>query len=449
MQKNELKGYDKPYFDKRVKSLLEIETIGNLLAKITGMLIVSLILILFLGNLARAQSTDQIFLVPLVSLTPTGAAIYQPQTGDGAVSLGAQKKNTNTGLNGPTLTSPVNLTDNSDIYSKGANYRPPQYDAFATGSASKPIPLPAPGVNRVESVDFRISNNMPGSTDGSVGTVKTTFVFTASAVTQSLNGLNLEYRWDFDNDGNPDSYFSKIQSINHKFSAAGVYQVKLEVLDKGGNVYEGFRKVTVVQNDAPNAYFQVDKVSAPIKSIVKFDTRLSSDNQYSRYNLKYRFDWDGDGKFDTNFQNKNEWFHQFTEVGNFDVIMEVADPEGDKAQASINITILDDSAPLAMMSISHLDKFNYLFDASQSSDDHSLLNSLKFRWDFNYGGNNDILFDTGWSGSPKYTGNYHVGGRKKIRLQVMDEQGFIGESFAVIDVAWTVGYVNLAVGIMQ
>ena len=441
MQKNEFKGYDKPNFDNRVKKLLEIESICNLVAKGTGMLIVSLILMLFLSNFARAQSIDDLFLVPVVNLTPAGASVYQPQTGDGQDFLPAVKKNNDSNLN-----NQLNAAGNDDIYSKSANYRAPHFDAFANGSANQAVTLPATVINRVESVDFRITNNMPGSSDGSVGTVRTTFSFSANTVSQSLSSLNLEYRWDFENDGKPDSYFSRIQSITHKYPKAGEYRVKLEVLDKNGHVYETIKMLTVVDNDAPIAIFQVDKISTPINGIIRFDTSLSNDNQYNRNNLKYRFDWDGDGKFDTNFQNKNNWFHQFIEVGAFNVIMEVADPEGASAQASISIDIQDDTAPSAMMSISHLNKLNYQFDASESSDDHTPQNSLKFRWDFNYGGAGDIVFDTGWSGSPKYSGSYLLGGNKTIRLQVLDQQGFIGESYAEIDVPWTDDYLNLAVG---
>ncbi len=442
MDINEFKGYDKPDFDHRVRKLMEIENISMLLAKVTGMLVISFFFVFFLGNLAKAQGTDQLFMVPMVNVTPTGAAIYQPQTGAGLEAISGRQNTLNDSLN--RFMSP----GKSDAYDRGSNYRAPQYDAFVTGSASQPVELPVSPISLVDAVNFKITNNMPGSSDGAVGTVNTTFLFSADIASQGINKMNLEYRWDFDGDSVPDSYFSRIQSISHRYAVAGEYDVKLEVLDRNGKVYEGMRKVTVVNNDAPFATFRADKVNVPVNGVVNFDTSLCSDNQYSRYNLKYRFDWDGDGVYDTNSESKNFWSHQYKQTGNYNVIMEVSDPEGAHSQASISVQIVGDSAPNAVMSIVRKGQFNFLFDASASSDDHTESGVLRYRWDFNYAGTDDIVFDTGWSNSAKYTGNYLIRGSKKIRLQVMDQQGQVSESYAEIEVSWPEQLMNQAVGIV-
>lgn len=443
MENNQFDPNNKPHFDSRVKNLLQIENIYNMVAKMAGMLIVGLILMLFVATVARAASTPDIFLVPAVSLTPNGAAVFQPQTGDGSNFLPGK---TNTTVN---LDSFGPDSEGTNIYNSGANYRSPQYDAFADGSSNMKVNLPLAVIKKVDAVDFRINNNMPGNNDGSVGTTKATFAFSAQVTSNSINSSELEYRWDFGNDAQLDSYFSRVSSITHQFKKVGEYEVKLEVLDKSGNVYTAIKKVTIVDNDSPIAYFQVENVTSPINSVIKFDTSLSSDNQYTKYNLKYRFDWDGDGEFDTNFEGKNYWYHRFTQVGSYNVLMEVTDPEGAKGQSTLTINILDDTAPTALMSVTKNGQFNYLFDGSQSHDDRTIGNNLRYRWDFNYGGPNDIVFDTSWSGSSKYSGSYQIGGDKTVRLQVMDQQGFVGESFAQIDVPWTENYLNMAVSMVS
>jgi len=76
----------------------------------------------------------------------------------------------------------------------------------------------------------------------------------------------------------------------------------------------------------------------------------------------------------------------------------------------------------------------FTFDASPSTDAESL-KKLLYRWDFNYTGPDDIIFDTGFSSAPKHSGQYGIPGRKVVRLQVKDADGATSESFLEIDAA--------------
>ena len=433
MSPNEFKGYDKPHFDSRVKKVLQIDNIFRILARGATVLTVSVILALVFSAVTRAATTNDLFLVPMVTLTSKGAAVLQPQTGDG---YGA--------LNGENRLKAVNSSQKSE-YIGGGTYIVPKYDAFAKGSASKTVKLEQEMVKNVDWVDIQVRNNLTGSIDQLAGTTKTIFTFTADVTSKDYRNGELEYRWDFENDGKVDSYFSKVKSISHVYPLPGDYQVRLEVLDKKGQVSWAMKSIHIAENDAPMAYFMVNKTSAPKNSIFRFDTSYSSDNQYGKANLAYRFDWDSDGKFDTNFQNKTIWTHLFRDQGDFRVIMEVRDPEGLTAKAALTVNILDDVAPEARLSVEKISDFRYRFDGSQSSDDFTEARALKFRWDFNYNGPDDIVFDSNWSSSPKYNGFYRLGGSKTVRLQVMDEKGFISETCAQIEVAWPENYLNMAV----
>ncbi|MCC7432452.1 PKD domain-containing protein [Candidatus Peregrinibacteria bacterium] len=434
------KGYERPQFDSRVKHILAIDNGFKLVKKALLFLIGSMLLIGLFGAVARAESTEDMFMVPIVKLTGSGAAVIQPQTGAGYDALNRAGT--------VNLDNKFTTADDSSYEGLDNGYIAPKHDPFITGTANQSVPLPESPVKEFGDVQIRVTNNLTGGIDPLLGTTNTTFNFSAY-LTDTRGGYNgLEYRWDFDGDNQFDSYFSKIATHSHVYKLAGDYRVTVQVLDNDGVVHSATTFIKIVDNEAPRAVFVANKTGGPINSIVRFNTELSSDSQHAKSTLKYRFDFDGDNKFDTNFQNKTNWAHQYREVGTFTVKMQVIDPEGLTDTAEMNIDISEDTAPEARLSIERTSDFNYRFDASMSSDVVTPLNKLKFRWDFNYTGNNDIVFDTNWSSSPRQTGSYRIGGSKTVRLQVMDEQGLISESYAQIEVPWTENLVNLAVGML-
>lgn len=432
---------EKPGIGSRMSLLAKISFWQMVLQRVSIILAASLLLGLIFGAVTKAQDAPNLFLVPIVTLTPTGAAVFQPQTGAGYEAVSGLK----TASFGQTI---VQENGQNSSFASGA-YIAPKYDAFGPDSMNQKIPQPEATINNVEYVDFFIRNNMPGVADASNGTTKTVFTFQGEASYVNSKGGLLEYRWDFENDGEMDSYFSSINSISHVYSKAGDYQVKMEVLDQNGRVSSKIKPVHVANGQGPKAVFKIDKASAPINSVINFDSSYSSHNQYPRQNLVYRFDWNGDGVFETTFQNKTSWNHQFSMTGHFEVIMEARDPEGMNAKAKIGVDIVGDTPPMANFSVNNLSSGAVKFDASKSSDDFTPLNRLRFRWDFDYNGDDDIIFDTFWGTSPIYTAKYRIGGNKTVRLQVMDEQGNLTQTFKQIEIPWTDALISMAVDILS
>ncbi len=325
-----------------------------------------------------------------------------------------------------------------------SNYIPPNYDAFDHDYYRSPV-APSPDGDTLPDTppvaDFTISNNQQGLQSAARGTTATRFTFDGnSSADNETNPGDLEVRWDFESDGIVDSYFSTTKTVEHTFSQAGVYNVKMEVLDTAGNISSITHQVTVVDNTPPTAFFVVAPATATSDTIFNFDASRSSDDQYMPFSLEYRFDWDGDGKWDTTYQNKTSWNHRFGNSGTFNVIMEVKDPEGATAQYSQTVTTAPNTPPIANFSISNIQGSNgagYEFDASSSSDAETPHQNLLFRWDFNYNGPNDIVYNTDWSSSDRFSGTYTVPGLKTIKLQVQDEDGAISTSYAQINVSWT------------
>jgi PKD repeat protein len=335
-----------------------------------------------------------------------------------------------------------NLTPNSDT---PKNYRTPNYDPFNNKYGSKEAyeeqikaaSSTQPDVPPI--ADFSFSANRKGLASPDSGTAGTEFEFNANASEdKETENSKLQVRWDFESDGKPDTYFSQTKSALHTYKEAGIYSVTLEVLDTAGNVSKISKQVTIVNNTNPVAFFNFTPVTGTTNTIIEFRTGNSYDSQYVKDYLEYRFDWDGDGKWDTKYDSKTVWKHKFANAGTNHVIMEVKDPEGLTDTAHADLVITTNTPPTASFTVkkntSSLYSDNYIFDASASSDTETAKNKLQFRWDFNYTGADDIAFDTQYSTSPKHSGTYKIPGEKTIRLQVKDQDGVVSEAFNKITV---------------
>ncbi len=325
------------------------------------------------------------------------------------------------------------------------SYIVPQYDPFNNQYRTEPYykeeypSLKQP--NAKPDAKFVVRTKTRGFADSNTGTVGTVFIFSAGNSTDSeTSNSRLQARWDFESDGNWDTYFSKTKTARHAYDKPGTYTVTLEVLDKGGAVSSLSKKIIIVKNTPPSAYLTVKDDTATEGTIFEFDTSKSTDSQYLKAYLKYRFDWENDGIWDTKYENKTGWKHRFSESGNYRVVMEAQDPEGLVSTYYRDISVTVNNPPQARFTIEKTErkvygetKAYYTFDASSSTDTESP-KKLRYRWDFNYTGPDDIVFDTPFSGTAKHNGSYNLSGTKTIRLQVMDEDGAIDESYAQIAV---------------
>lgn len=323
------------------------------------------------------------------------------------------------------------------------SYIPPQYDPFNNTfhpdkEFEERVREAHEPTNAPPEADF-VVRTAKGIADNLSGTIDTEFRLSAYAVRDNETRTgDLRVRWDFEGDGQWDTYFSRSKTTRHRFEEPGVYAVTLEVLDGGGRLSQETKFVTVVENTPPIARFQLKPSSGTTGQIFRFDVSDSDDSQYKNRSLKYRFDWNGDGQWDTPFKSKTIWRHRFEEPGVYTIVMEAQDPEGASGFAEGRIEVIKNRPPVPSFTIemktvqitSSTVQNRYSFDASGSFDPEG--KKLQYRWDFNYTGANDISFTTGWTTSPKHSGVYDFPGEKTIRLQVRDEDGAIRETFARI-----------------
>lgn len=278
---------------------------------------------------------------------------------------------------------------------------------------------------------LRIRNNT-GNLDQLSGTTATVFTFDGNGSTDNETPAHLlEVRFDFENDGQVDTYFSVTRTATHVYKESGLKTVRMEVLDRAGNVSSATQKIYVVDNTKPEAYFTISpKIGTPSTEF-KIDSDLSSDSQYRRNLLEYRYDFNGDGKWDTKFEKTTKIKHMFEYPGIKNVIMEVRDPEGLSSFYKQIVYVRENREPVANFEANKTNAAGrYNLDASNSYDPDNT--NLQYKWDFNYTGENDIMWDTGWINSSNTFSTFKRSGKYLIRLLVRDEDGSTDESIITL-----------------
>ncbi len=82
------------------------------------------------------------------------------------------------------------------------------------------------------------------------------------------------------------------------------------------------------ENTAPLARFTVSSNTGTIETLFTFDASASSDLEDSASQLRIRWDWEDDGRWDTDYSTEKILKRGFQPIGFYKVTMEVADTKG-------------------------------------------------------------------------------------------------------------------------
>ncbi len=173
------------------------------------------------------------------------------------------------------------------------------------------------------------------------GTTDSVFVFDASDVRDIEDAEeDLQVRWDWESDSTFDTDFTTNKVTEHKFDVGGTYYITLEVKDTRGmtNRTTEFLRVSWT-NRAPHASFSVSPNAGFLQDIFTFNASSSSDPEDNNANLLCRWDFDGDGSWDTEFSQTKSIQHQYSEPGLYNITLEVKDSEGLTNQASFTLVV--------------------------------------------------------------------------------------------------------------
>ena len=158
---------------------------------------------------------------------------------------------------------------------------------------------------------------------------KTTDILLFEIIPSSSSSLNknLFYRWDWDGDQVWDTDFSSTMVIKKRFLNSGEHLVYLQYADGKGNTKIVTQKVNITQGfSSPRAEFNISPPSGNFTQEFYFDASNTLDDEDSLSDLLFRWDFQGDGFWDTEFSSSPKASKKFKEPGFYHPKLEVKDP---------------------------------------------------------------------------------------------------------------------------
>jgi|GEM_PF-852218 len=239
--------------------------------------------------------------------------------------------------------------------------------------------------------------------------------FDASA-SSDPEGPIAHYEWDLDGNGSYETDTGTTATVNRSYAQKGTVPVGLRVTDS-----DGARTTTAanlaVQNRAPAAAFTASPNPVPSLTQVVFDGSASTDSDGKV--VKYEWDLDGNGSFETDTGTTPTTSSSYPNAGNREIGLRVSDDDGATATTTRTLTV-QNQLPTASFSAAPnpvLTGTAVSFDASASSDPDGTI--AKYEWDLD--GNGTYETDTGNTASA--TASFATAGNPTIGLRITDSDG--------------------------
>jgi hypothetical protein len=181
------------------------------------------------------------------------------------------------------------------------------------------------------------------------GDITTAFVFDASTSHDEEDSVKLlKIRWDWESDGIWDtiwdSTWSTNKTVTHGYSSLGSYDVRLGVMDTGG-LTDATSLIIEVLNTAPIAIADVYPDLGYLHMLLTFDASMSFDLEDPMEALECRWDWEGDGIWDTDWSANKTAEHMFPAAGSYTVRLEVRDSMNMTNTTVMSVEVLDQEIP--------------------------------------------------------------------------------------------------------
>jgi uncharacterized protein (TIGR02145 family) len=135
----------------------------------------------------------------------------------------------------------------------------------------------------------------------------------------------------------PNPEYKKVVIVNQ----IGQFTIKLKVIDKETKLFNQTDRefIAVNENLPPAARIQAGSIFGNILTQFYFDSWLSSDDYQSPSELEVRWDFNGDGEWDTPFSKEKASYHQYDIPGEFHVMLQVRDEDGLTSLVSKNVFV--------------------------------------------------------------------------------------------------------------
>lgn len=282
------------------------------------------------------------------------------------------------------------------------------------------------------------------------GLTTTIFSFNVAEVMDLGDNDNPVFiRFDWDNDGEWDMMHSSLPEYEHRYFQPGLYLATMEVSRVSGDTDTIQRLIKIEQGySPPQAILIVTPDSAHVLTEFTFDGSLTHDDEDSLETLLFRWDFNGDGNWDTEFQENPVSKHQYQLQGFFSAVVEVKDTMGliGRQEAPVIVNLLNHlikpraTVACGFYTVEEL----FTFDASESYEEGKPESRLLFSWDIY----NDNAWEVQNSENPIYTDSITKEGNINVRLRVTAPDGLHMDTIMKVEVypENTPPYANLTVG---
>ncbi|HRX69807.1 MAG TPA: DUF4214 domain-containing protein [Candidatus Competibacteraceae bacterium] len=209
-----------------------------------------------------------------------------------------------------------------------------------------------------------------------------------------------------------------VASTTATFPGAGTYVLRLTANDGALTATD---EVTVTVNSG-GPIFQAIADCAPTGGPSPLTVRFRSQGVFSGGSIvRYRWDFEGDGTFDTSDAVPNDYTRTFTEAGAFSPVLQVTNNLGDTATDTCTLQV-DNSPPTAMANASPSNgpiPLTVNFTCSGNDSDGAI---VLYEWDFDGDGTFDFSSPT--TGSARQI--YSQVGQFTALCRVTDNEGLTG-----------------------
>jgi len=260
------------------------------------------------------------------------------------------------------------------------------------------------------------------------GLTTTPIVFDCSQTQAGNKQDKLYFRWDWNHDGLWDTEYSGDPVFRHRFYSKGIHFPVVEALNSSGLTDTIHLTMTIGPGYSPPiARFKITPESGNRLTEFIFDATLTKDDEDSLNVLLFRWDWDGDGRWDTGFGSSPVVKRSFNETGSYQPVLEVKDPSGLLTQFQGKLEVNQTNPRLYVhfdwTPVHPLQKEEVVFDAGLSTNPDYPDDPVLYYWKFETG---EPLKSGGWLGpyeEPLISRTFNLEIEYLVTLRIVDGMG--------------------------
>ena len=254
------------------------------------------------------------------------------------------------------------------------------------------------------------------------GLTTQTFDFRVDIPNLPTNQQEFFLRWDMNGDSVWDAAFTACPTLSYRFYQKGSHKIRMEILTKDGQRLALNKNIRVDQGySAPHSAFTIDPPESNYLTEFTFDASSTFDDEDAFSSLQFRWDFEGDGVWDTNSSSDPIVKHTFKRLGNYSVRLSVTDPTKRIAVESKMLVVnLHDELIHPDFSWTPAEatvRDTFLFDASATRYEKDSSRIFTYTWDIK----SEVSY--GPFKEPLFPHVFRAAGAQQVTLIITDQYG--------------------------